>query len=118
MRGAMEYLLCGLPVVSTESIGGRDRYLIGPHVRIVASDADAVARAVRELKAAAIPPLAVREYIGRLITFDRHNFLSTANKLAEHKLGVRDRFRSFAPFVGFPVKWRLAAEVEAGFAAL
>lgn len=117
MRGAMEYLLCGLPVVSTESTGGRDRYLIGPHARIVASDAEAVARAVHELKAAAIPPLAVRDYVGRLITFDRHNFLSTANKLVERELGVRDRFRSFAPFVGFPVKWRLASEVEAGFAA-
>jgi glycosyltransferase involved in cell wall biosynthesis len=116
MRSAMEYLLCGLPVVSTDSVGGRDRYFIGPHARVVPPDADKVAAAVADLKAKAIPPHAIREYVGRLIAFDRHNFMTNANKIVERELGVRDHFRSFAPFAGFAVRWRLTSEIEAEFA--
>lgn len=115
MRSAMEYLLCGLPVVSTESVGGRDRYFIGPHTRVVPPDPDAVASAVADLKARAFHPIAVREYVSRLVAFDRHNFLTSANKIVERELGVRDRFRSFAPFAGAAVRWRLVSEIEEEF---
>lgn len=113
MRASLEYRLCGLPVVSTHSVGGRDRYLFGPHVRVVADDADAVAAAVRELKAKAFDPLAVREFVGQLVAFDRHNFLINVNKVVEHELGARDRFRSFAPFLRYPVAWRTPEEIFA-----
>jgi glycosyltransferase involved in cell wall biosynthesis len=106
MRVSMEYRLCGLPVVSTQSTGGRDRYLLAPHVRIVEDRPDAVAAAVRELKAQSFSRLAVREFAGQLVAFDRHNFLLNLNKLVERELGARNRFRSFEPFVRYPVSWR------------
>lgn len=111
MRASMEYRLCGLPVVSTKSTGGRDRYLFGPHVRIVADDPDEVAAAVGELKAKSFDPLAVREFVGQLIAFDRHNFLLNVNKLTEREFGIRDRFRTFAHFLRYPVAFRSPAQV-------
>jgi glycosyltransferase involved in cell wall biosynthesis len=53
LEGAMfvstEYLLSGLPVVSTPSLGGRDIYYEEDYARIVEPDAEAVAEAVYEL---------------------------------------------------------------------
>jgi hypothetical protein len=117
MRVSMEYRLCGTPVVSTHSIGGRDRYFLAPHIRIVDDDADAIAAAVRDLKAQRFDRLAVREFVGRLVTFDRHNFLLNLNKLVERQFGVSDRFRSFAPFVRFPVSWREPSQILEPFEA-
>lgn len=49
MLATMEYLLSGIPVVSTPSIGGRDRVLDPRYTLIVEPDASAVADAVRTL---------------------------------------------------------------------
>lgn len=117
MRASMEYRLCGLPVVSTQSTGGRDRYLLGPHVRVVDDRPEAVAAAVSELKAQAFGRLAVREFAGQLVAFDRHNFLLNLNKVVERELGVRDRFRSFAPFIRYPVSWRAPEQILAPLTA-
>lgn len=52
MRASMEYALCGLPIVSTESFGGRIEVLRGRQFnRIVSDDPDDIARAVDELAA-------------------------------------------------------------------
>ena len=55
-----EYMLCGLPVVTTPSQGGRDQYLDPAVTRTVPPDAQAVAEAVAELADRAIPPREVR----------------------------------------------------------
>jgi len=117
MRVSMEYRLAGTPVVSTRSIGGRDRYFIGPHIRVVDDNPDAVAAAVSELKAQRFSRQAVREYVGQLVAFDRQNFLLNLNKLIEWHLGARDCFRSFAPFMRHPVQWRSPAKILAPLAA-
>lgn len=53
LEGAMfvssEYLLSGLPVVSTPSLGGRDVYYQDDYVKMVAPDSNKVAQAVYEL---------------------------------------------------------------------
>ncbi len=82
---------------------------------MVDGDSDAVARAVAELKAKAFNPIAIREHTGRLIAFDRHNFLQSANRIASRELGRHDLFRSFAPFTNGSVRWRKSSEVAAGF---
>jgi glycosyltransferase involved in cell wall biosynthesis len=55
-----EYLLCGLPVVSTPSQGGRDLFLDPEVSRVVPPDARAVAAATAELAALNLPPRLVR----------------------------------------------------------
>lgn len=115
MRAAAEYHVCGLPVVSTHSVGGRDRYLAGPLSRIVDADPDSVARAVADLKALELNPLAVRDHVGALIALDRHNFLIALNQIVERELGVRERFRSFSPFLGLPVTWRKTSDISTDF---
>jgi hypothetical protein len=113
MRASLEYRLCGLPVVSIKSAGGRDRYLMGPHVRVVDEDPNAIANAVRELKANAFDPFAVRDYVGPLVGFDRRNFLSSFNKVVAQQFGAARKFDSFLPFMRFPVAWRKPAEIFA-----
>jgi glycosyltransferase involved in cell wall biosynthesis len=99
MRSSMEYLLCGIPVVSTHSVGGRDRYYQEPYAILVADDADAVRDAVLTLKRRQLNKLAIREHVGRLVEFERKNFLVAVNEIAESHLGARSLFTSLAPFV-------------------
>jgi hypothetical protein len=79
----------------------------------VDADPDAIAAAVRELNDASFDPIAIREFVGSLVAFDRHNFLGAVSKLAEHVFGVHQVFTSFRPFARFPVSWRPPAEIFA-----
>ncbi len=60
MYASAEYLLCGLPVVSTRSRGGRDVFFDPDYVKIVDDDPAAVRRAVRELMDRRTPPEEIR----------------------------------------------------------
>lgn len=60
MFASMEYLLCGLPVVSTASRGGRDVFFDAESCAIVPPDPDAVAEAVTEMIARRPDPAAIR----------------------------------------------------------
>lgn len=61
MYTSAEYLLCGLPVVSTPNIGGRDEYFDPGYVRIVEPNATEVEKAVYELIAEKLDPYAIRD---------------------------------------------------------
>ncbi|MDZ4736227.1 MAG: glycosyltransferase [Rhodospirillaceae bacterium] len=100
MRVSMEYLLCGLPVVSTRSIGGRDRYLENAYCRIVRDEPDAIAAAVSDLAGQRIDRRRIRGHVGSLLAFDRHNFLMNARKLTKRVLDRDDLLPDFAPFLG------------------
>lgn len=60
MLAFTEYLLCGLPVVSTPSIGGRHVFIDETNTRMVRPDADAVAAAVRRFAEEPVDPEAMR----------------------------------------------------------
>ncbi len=60
MFASVQYLLAGLPVVSTASRGGRDAFFDPDYVRIVADDPAAVANGVRELVACPVPAEEIR----------------------------------------------------------
>lgn len=100
MRASIEYMLAGLPIVSTKSTGGRDRYFFGPQCRIVPDDPDRVAAAVVELRDAALDRRRVRGHVAQLLAFDRYNFLSQLNRISRRFFGQGDLFDSFDPFVG------------------
>lgn len=83
MIASMEYLLAGLPVVSTPSLGGRDRYF-DPDVTLVANpDPRAVREAVEALKARNIPREVVREKTLKLVARDRAAFNDFVDSLRE-----------------------------------
>jgi len=66
VEGAMfvsvEYLLCGVPVVSTRSIGGRDAFFDVECAVIVDDDPDAVSDAVRSLSSNRPDPRDIRQH--------------------------------------------------------
>ncbi len=71
MRAAAEYLFCGLPIVSTRNVGGRDR-LADPRYWIEAEpEPDAIAAAVRELAARNVDPQLVRRTTVEKLSGDR-----------------------------------------------
>ena len=86
---SMEYLLCGLPVVSTPSIGGRDVFWDDRFVIVCEPAPEAVAEAVRELKRRNIDPQLVRD--------------ATLEKVKTH----RETLRRFLPpeAAGFECPW-------------
>lgn len=60
MRAAVEYLLCGLPVVSTPSVGGRERVFDPGWSRIAEATPAAVAGAVADMLQRRIDPRQIR----------------------------------------------------------
>jgi glycosyltransferase involved in cell wall biosynthesis len=112
-RAMMEYLLCGLMVVSTKSIGGRSRYLTPPFARVVDDDPEAIASAVRELVANPIPKAAIRDHIGRIVSFERHKFLEAVNRIVNAQFEIPELFSSVAPFLDHATRWRPVAQIIA-----
>jgi hypothetical protein len=97
MRASMEYLLCGLAVVTTPSRGGRARYLVPPLAATVEPDADAVAEGVTRLVAAALDPGWVRESTLTMLRADRQAFERAADEIVQdYAPGLRLSFAEFA----------------------
>jgi glycosyltransferase involved in cell wall biosynthesis len=104
MRSSMEYLLCGLPVVSTPSLGGRDRYFRDDYAIVCEPTAAAVAEAVRRAAALPISKPAVRAQVLELIQADRLHFLRSLNDLIATELKTSLRFETFGHFYNFPIR--------------
>ncbi len=101
MRASMEYLLAGLPIVSTQSVGGRERYFGTAYTRVVAPTPDAVAAAVVDLRNQYFDRDAIRAHVSQILAFERHNLLLTVNRLIRKSFSTRsDVLQSFEPFLG------------------
>ncbi|MCP4179484.1 MAG: glycosyltransferase family 4 protein [bacterium] len=109
-EGAMfvstEYLLCGLPVVSTKSIGGRDIYYKDEYVEIVDDSSEAVATGVKNLIERQLDPDYIRNKTIEIMIEHRSVFIDIVQKIYDkenksslfkdewpdifvHKLGLR-----------------------------
>lgn len=101
MIASMEYLMAGLPVVSTPSLGGRERYFDPDVTMIVEPNPRAVREAVEALKARNIPRDVVREKTLKLVSRDRAAFNDFIDTLREGHPPFRSpkaRFRfTFTP---------------------
>ena len=82
MVAATEYLLCGLPIVSTPSIGGRDSWFTSENHILVPAEKEAVAAAVESLVRQPRDPQAIRaEALGLLGRF-RTRYVDYINNIA------------------------------------
>ncbi len=62
MFASIQYLLAGLPVVTTRNLGGRDEFFDASHVRWVDDDPKAVAAAVDDLVRLDLDPQVIRDH--------------------------------------------------------
>jgi glycosyltransferase involved in cell wall biosynthesis len=74
MFASMEYLLAGLPIVSTPSLGGRDYFFDPDYCLIVPPDPSAIRDAVEALKARRIPAAEIRERTLKKVKRERRRF--------------------------------------------
>ncbi len=110
IEGAMfvsaEYLLSGIPIVSTKSVGGRDALFNSGFVKIVKNNPEAVASGVEEMIKNNIDPEYIRSETIKKMIEHREKFISLIqeiydeeiinrkfkddwNKIFVHKMGLR-----------------------------
>lgn len=95
MYAATEYLLCGLPVVSTVSQGGRDHWF-GPHcARIVMDNAPAVAQGVKDLLELDLSAVEIRQLTLRRLWPHRWRLIELVQSFFDEERTGRDYGREF-----------------------
>lgn len=85
MFASIEYLLCGLPIVSTTSIGGRDIFFSSDFSEIVEDDPSDVSRAVKELISRKIPAWEIRTATLSKIEEHRNRFVDLVMKIYDEE---------------------------------
>jgi glycosyltransferase involved in cell wall biosynthesis len=81
MFASIEYLLCGLSIVTTPSIGGRDVFFDPDYVATVDADPAAVGEGVRRMCERAVPPSHVRALTLRRMGEHRERLLGLLEEL-------------------------------------
>ncbi len=95
MFAATEYLLCGLPVVSTISLGGRDVWFNNKYVRIVPDDPLAISNAVQELIELKLSPVWIRQQTLRKVWEHRQRFFQVVQNIYDFELVCKDFTREW-----------------------
>jgi len=90
MHASMEYLLSGIPVVTTHNKGGRDYFFQGDFVIWVDDNPDAIADSVNSLKKMRIDPDYIREETLRKLHKSRTNFFEYLTSLIKEIPEPRD----------------------------
>jgi len=90
MYASIEYLLCGLPVVSTINRGGRDFFFDPEFCITVPPDPAAVAKAVEGLRRRKISPEYIRERTLQKIVHERNKFLEFVQAIYQQEGSNRD----------------------------
>ena len=80
MWAVQEYLLCGIPVVTTRSLGGRGHYLNRQNSIVVGSNPRAVLKGVEEMKARAYNPELIRSNVIEEMKKNRAQFCGIVAK--------------------------------------
>ncbi len=110
MASSMEYMLAGLPVVSTPSRGGRDVYFDPDYCVIADATPRAVREAVEALRARNIPRDYVRARTLAKIEPERQRFVAFIEQIKE-SFGVPRSYGTAWSFPGSPMHlWRTVGE--------
>jgi glycosyltransferase involved in cell wall biosynthesis len=86
MYASAEYLLCGLPVVTTASNGGRDVFFHSDYVETVDADPGAVAEGVARVNARDLDPWTIRNRTLELFMPHRSRLLSWMSGIVQQDL--------------------------------
>jgi glycosyltransferase involved in cell wall biosynthesis len=97
MFASMEYLLAGLPIVTTPSRGGRHVYFDEEYCITAAPDPRSIAEAVTALKKRNIPRNYIRARTLKRVSQDRARFIDLVNAIFEEQ-GSMDRVSLPWPF--------------------
>ncbi|HEY1067271.1 MAG TPA: glycosyltransferase [Pirellulales bacterium] len=117
MYVATEYLLCGVPVVSTASEGGRDHWFDPGCARIVAAAPEAVAAGVRDLISLSPSPTEIRRGALQKCWSHRRRLIDLVQSFFDEERAGRDYAREF--YARFTTKlghWRPPEEAVRHFA--
>ncbi len=85
MYASCEYLLCGIPVVSTRSKGGRDVFFDDYNSILVTPDPEQIALAVDRLRSANKDSMAIRSTAISLMREHRQRFIEHVNGILQAK---------------------------------
>jgi hypothetical protein len=98
MYASIQYLLAGLPVVSTRSLGGRDLFFDDAYVATVDERPEAVRAGVEDLIARAIPAEVIRAKTLAKIAVHRAAFIALVQQIYDEE-GVRRDFSAEWPAI-------------------
>lgn len=85
MLASLEYMLNGLPVVSTQSRGGRDEYYQPDYCKIVDANPEAVRNGVKELIGRQLSAEHIREQTINKLNQDRRNYTTLLSEVVEKR---------------------------------
>ena len=107
MVASMEYLMAGLPIVSTPSLGGRDVYFEAEYCIIAEPDPRQIRDAVIALKQRAVPRDVIARRTREKVDRDRRKLLALIDDLRE-RAGQRRQDASEWPYhhVSLGERWR------------
>jgi hypothetical protein len=97
MRASIQYLLAGLPVVTTHNLGGRDAFFDPSYTRWVDDDPVEVARAVTELAHLDLDPQVIRRTVLAKVQEHRARFADWVRRTIEHEGGNPGRWGDVWP---------------------
>ncbi|NER84256.1 MAG: glycosyltransferase family 4 protein [Leptolyngbya sp. SIO1D8] len=89
MLASLEYMLAGIPVVSTKSSGGRDQYYDSEYCIIVKDTAEAVKNGVKEMMSRSIDPLHIRAKTLMKLDKERDRYIDFVGDVFKKK-GIGD----------------------------
>jgi len=113
MRASMEYLLCGLPVVTIRNIGGRDRYFDKDNSIYADDTPESVAEAVQVFLNNMPDRMDIRNSVLQKIQLDRNDFVNTINEIIKSIYGVSNLFNSYSKIIGYIENRRPVSEILA-----
>lgn len=112
----MEYMLSGLPVVSTESQGGRSVFFDDDYVKIVEDTPAAVADGVREMIFRNVDPYSIRERTIRKMLKHREIFMNLLQQICDGEGIARDMRKEWPDyFFNKMSQWDRMGNLEAVF---
>jgi glycosyltransferase involved in cell wall biosynthesis len=95
MWAVMEYLFCGLPIVSTKSVGGRDFFFDKRFVKIVKDTPEEVEKGVYELVQKHIDPYFIRNETLNVLNKSRKEFYNLVDSITTKHNQTNEPYESF-----------------------